>query len=225
MLNNELLFALHATLLSGFALAMLRLGREALVATMCMYTILSNLLVTKQMTLLGMDTICTDVFTIGSVLCLNLLQEYYGKAVTQRAISINFACMLVYLVLGQLHLAYTPNQFDTMQQHFVPIITPMLRIIIVSVLSYLLTQLFDSYFYGLLKARFPDGYLLSRNLLSLATSQLLDTVIFSYGALYGTVHSVGSIIVISYIIKLAAIACTAPFITISHYFVAPRHHD
>ena len=62
-------------------------------------------------------------------------------------------------------------------------------------------------------------------MIALATSQLIDTIIFSYGALYGTVHSVGSIIVVSYLVKLAAIACTAPFITVSHYFVAPHHHD
>ena len=50
---------------------------------------------------------------------------------------INFAATLCYLVMSGFLLWYTPNSFDTMHAHFTPILAPMLRIIIASVVVYL----------------------------------------------------------------------------------------
>ncbi len=223
---NELIFLCHSSLVAATTLLLLWFGKEGLTAGICLFSILSNLLVTKQIMLFGFETISTDVFTIGAVFCLNLLQEHFGKGAAKRAIACNFALLLIYLVLCQLHLAYEANSFDTMQPHFVAILTPMLRLIMVSVASYVLSQLFDSFLYGKLKTMFHGRHLLLRNIISSASSQLFDTVFFSFAALYGTVHSIWHVIIVSFCIKLIVILCGAPFIALSNILMSStRHHE
>jgi len=213
---NELLFLLHSIFIASFMLVLLRFcSSTGLVAGICLFTFLSNLFVTKQITLFGFDTISTDVFTIGAVFGLNLLQEYFGLAATRKAIGCNFVFMISYLVFSQLHLAYLPNAYDTTQQAFTLILQPMTRLIVASVASYMISQYFDASLYGILKRFFNNKYLLARNVLSLACSQLLDTVFFTFAALYGSVHNVFDIIVVSYAIKLLVIALNSPFILLS----------
>lgn len=214
-MTNELIFLGHSTLVASITLGLLVLGREGLTAGVCLFSVLSNLFVTKQITLFGLHTISTDVFTIGAVFGLNLLQEHFGIASVKRAITCNFALLIAYLALCQVHLAYTPNAFDTMQTASQALLTPMLRIIVASVASYLLSQLFDMHLYRLLKQYFAGRHVVLRNILSLSCSQLVDTVFFSFAALYGTVHSVGHVIIVSYAIKMLVVVGISPFIGLS----------
>lgn len=218
---NEILFILHVMLVAGFTLASLAMGKQALTATICLFSILSNLFVTKQITLFGLPVVCTDVFTIGSILGLNMLQEFYGRTLAQKTIVINFAVTLFYLAMSILQVWYIPNEFDTMHAHFAVILTPMLRIIIASVLVYLLVQIIDAQLYGYLKKYFDSRYLLARNLFSLSATQLLDTILFSFAALYGSVHSVWHVIFVSYSVKLIVIFCSAPFISLAKTTIKP----
>lgn len=217
--SNELLFFLHVGAVAGLTLGSLAMGKEALTATICLFSILANLFVTKQITLFGFSVVSTDVFMIGSILGLNMLQEFFGRALAQKTILINFAVTLFYLLMSLVQVWYIPNEFDTMHQHFQILLTPMLRIIIASVLVYLLVQIIDAQLYGFLKNRFQGRYLLARNVFSLSATQLLDTMLFSFAALYGSVHSVWHIIFVSYSIKLLVILCSAPFISLAKMII------
>jgi uncharacterized integral membrane protein (TIGR00697 family) len=218
-IHNEILFLLHIITVAGFTLGSLVMGKEALTATICLFSILANLFVTKQITLFGFSVVSTDVFMIGSILGLNMLQEFFGRALAQKTILINFVVTLFYLMMSLIHIWYVPNEFDTMHQHFHIILTPMLRIIIASVLVYLLVQIIDAQLYGFLKNRLHGRFLLIRNLLSLSVTQLIDTILFSFAALYGNVHSVWHIIFVSYTIKLLVIFCSAPFISFAKLII------
>lgn len=223
---NELIFLCHSALVASITLLLLWVGKEGLTAGICLFSILSNLLVTKQINLFGLETITTDVFTIGAVFCLNLIQEHFGKAATKRAITCNFILLISYLFMCKLHLAYQPNSFDIMQPHFEILLSPMVRITIASIISYLLSQLFDAYVYGRLKVIFKGRHLVLRNTLTLASSQLLDTIFFTFAALYGTMHNVWHIIIISYAIKIIVIACSTPFIALSTFLISKSpHHE
>ena len=135
---NEPLFLLHTVGIIAGSLFFLKLGKEALISFICMQGILSNLLVTKQITLFGLDATSSDVFAVGLIISLNLLQEYYGKQVTQRAILISFWMLFAYLAMTQIHLMYTPNAFDVMDPHFHAIFALMPRLTISSLSVYLL---------------------------------------------------------------------------------------
>lgn len=212
---NELFFIIHTIIIACFALGSLALGSSALVAFICLQCALANLFVIKQITLFGFTATCADAFTVGATIGLNLLQEYFGKEIAKRAIWINFFLLIFYAIVSQFHLMYVPDAADITQQHFLPILKCMPRIVIASFSVYLFTQMTDYYLYGILKKMFHDKYIILRNYASIAFCQLLDTVLFSYLGLYGIIDNIGEVIVISYLIKLASIVIATPFVGFS----------
>ena len=80
---------------------MLAIGNQALCSFLCVQAILANLFVIKQITLLGFTATASDMYIVGSVLTLNLLQEYYGKDEARRAIWISFSMLLFYTIVSQ----------------------------------------------------------------------------------------------------------------------------
>ncbi|MBX9831215.1 queuosine precursor transporter [Candidatus Babeliales bacterium] len=212
---NEVIFFAHTFLMSLFTLAALKLGKEALISFICLQSILANLFVTKQMTLFGFDVTCSDVYMVGALFGLNLLQEFFGKKYVYSAIAISFFIVIFYLIMTQLHLAYLPNSYDATQTHFAALLNFMPRIIIASIVTYVLVQLLDTQLYSALKVLFKGRYPFLRNLVSLSCSQSIDTVMFSFLGLYGLVGSITHVIVVSLAIKIIAISLTAPFTTIA----------
>lgn len=212
---NEFIFLFHTIIIALASLGALLIGKEALVGFICIQSILSNLFVTKQITLFGLTVTCTDVFAVGALLSLNMLQEFFGRDIVKKTILINFFMLIFYVAMSQLHLWYIPNSFDSMHQHFASILSIMPRITIASVSVYGFVQLFDAQLFSILKQLFNSKYLVIRNIISLTCSQLLDTILFSYLALYGIVESVWHVIIVSFIIKLFVIACNTPFIALA----------
>lgn len=218
-MSNELLFLAHALAIGMFALVSLRFGKEALVAFIATCGILANLFVVKQITLFGLTATGSDAFTIGAVLGLNLLQEYYGKESTIKAIWISFIMLVLYGLMSQIHLAYVPSPFDTMHAHFAPILGLMPRIVIASFTAYIIVAYFEAWLYRILKNRWHEKHLVLRNYISMSIAQLLDTILFSFLGLYGVVEHVWHIIAISYAIKIATIAVATPLVGFSKYFL------
>ncbi len=223
---NELVFILHTAIISCFALGALALGRYALVAFVCVQCILANLFVIKQTTLFGLHATCSDAFTVGATLGLNLLQEYFGRDITKKAIWINFFMLIFYAIVSQIHLAYTPSIVDSMHPHFQHLLTFMPRIVIASFSVYLFVHFVDYYLYGTLKRICNQKYLLIRNYASIIICQLIDTILFSFLGLYGIIEHIWQVILVSYLIKLAAIFVITPFISFSRriYQATRQHH-
>ena len=212
---NELVFLIQSIVMGIFALVSLRLGKIGLTCFVTITCILANLFVVKQIILCGYTATASDAYSIGAVLGLNLLQEYYDRATAQRAIVISFILLIFYCIVSQLHLAYDPCIADAAHAHYLAILGWMPRIVAASLSVYITVQYIDAWFYGFLK-RFTQGnYLVARNVLSLIICQLLDTILFSFLGLYGILDNITEIIIVSYSIKLAAIAISIPFIMLS----------
>jgi len=222
---NEIFFIIHSITIATSTLIALALGRNALVAFICVQCILANLFVIKQITLFGLTATCADAFTIGATLGLNLLQEYFGKDITKKAIWANFFLLIFYAIVSQIHLLYIPTITDTTQQHFLPLLQLMPRIVIASFSVYLFVQMLDYYLYGLLKKAFENKYLVLRNYFSIALCQLIDTILFSFLGLYGFVDNVMHIIIISYSVKLMSIVIATPFVSLSQSIYHRTHNN
>jgi uncharacterized integral membrane protein (TIGR00697 family) len=204
---NELFFFFHIFLVVGFVLGALRLGQGALVALISLQGVLANLFVIKQIDLFGFSVTCSDVFAIGGILSLNLLQEYFGKEAASRAVKVSLLALLFFAVMSQVHLWYVPNEFDGTQEAFEGIFSQSLRIVLASLATFYAVQRFDVWFFGVLKGRFA-----LRVAGSLVVSQAIDTVLFSLLGLYGLVESVGDVMLVSFLIKCLIVAVSAPFV-------------
>ncbi|MBU1008332.1 queuosine precursor transporter [Candidatus Dependentiae bacterium] len=216
---NELLFFLQAILVAGIVLGALVLGEEALVACISLLFVLANLFVTKQIMLFGFYVTSADVYIIGAVLGFNLLQEYFGREIARKAIWISFFISLVVLVLSQIHLSYLPNMYDTTQDSFVTIMGLLPRIVCASLVAHVGAQYVRLFFYGVLKRVCEDRYFLARNLVVTVTEQLVDTVIFGFVGLYGVVHAVTDVFVVSFTIKVVVIFCAVPWVLLAKKLV------
>ena len=220
---NELLFIIHTIIVAGSALVALKLGKEALVGFICLLSILSNLFITKQIALFGCNVTGGEVFAVGAIFGLNVLQEFYGREIVQKTVRINFFMLFFYLAMSQLHLWYLPNQYDTMHPHFSNILAIMPRITLASITVYFVVQTFDAYFYHGLKTLCSGRYLLVRTATALICSQLLDTIFFTYLGLYGIIADPWHVIMVSMVIKLAAIAGATPFMLLAKKLVPHRN--
>ena len=158
---NEIIFFSHIIIMSLSTLVALRMGKEALVALISIQAVLSNLFVVKEVTHFGLASTGADAFTIGTVLGLNLLQEYYGREIAQKAIWISLFSLFFYGVVSQIHIYYIPHPHDTMDSCFKTILTSMPHIIVASFIVYFITQQLDYALFGILKTAFEGKYALS----------------------------------------------------------------
>lgn len=210
---NELIFLIHLMCIGITTLAMLRFGLVGLVSFLCAQAMLANLFVIKQINLLGLNATASDVYIIGSVLTLNLIQEYYSKQEARKAIWISFALLVFYTIVSQIHLAYIPSSSDFSQSVYYAILSFMPRITIASMVTYVIVQYFDTFFYAILRRLTQGKFLTIRNMTSIFVSQLLDTVLFSILGLYGIVDNIMQIMLVSFSIKMIAMIVLVPSIT------------
>ncbi|MBI2352811.1 queuosine precursor transporter [Candidatus Dependentiae bacterium] len=214
MINN-ILFLLQISIISFTTIGFGLLGKEALVAYISLLFVIANIFVIKQIQLFSWYATSADAFIIGISLALNLLQEFWGKEIARKAIWISFLCSAVYMIMSQFLIWYIPTKEDIFHPHITIVLQHSFRIVIASFLSYLITQYIDISFYGYLKQKTKSRFFVIRNFISIAISQLLDTILFSFLGLYGILYNISHIILISYIIKLIAIGITIPWLFIS----------
>ncbi len=215
---NELLFFAHVFLVAVSSLAVLRFGKAGLITLIALESVVANLFVVKQVVLFGLHVTCSDVFIIGSLLSLNLLQEFYDREAAQKATKVSFFAMFFFMIMAKVHLLYLPSEFDASQGAFLGILTHTPRLVIASMLVYFLAQQLDVRLFCWLKHRFGGWPLALRTGISLVISQTFDTVLFSFLGLYGTVASIEHIVIMSLLIKAVVIGCSMPFVAVSRRF-------
>ncbi len=209
---NELIFFLQIAVLLGFTFICHRLGKEALFYCFEVLALIAFLFFIKQIKLLGLNVTAGDAYIIGSLLGLNLLQEFHSQKDAQKATLVCFFYLLFFAVASQMHLLYAPSFFDQSQAAFSTLLTPAPRLLIASLSVFFLVQQFDIRFFAFLKNRLPHTKFATRAAIALTVSQFLDTVLFSFAGLYGLVESVTEIILFSFAIKMIVISSSAPIL-------------
>lgn len=213
---NEAIFCLQLAAALGVLAVAVRMGQQALTGYIALSGVLANLFVIKQISLFGFTVTCSDVFAVGGMLGLNLLQEFYGKSAAKKAVQASFLALVCFALFSQVHLLYAPSAVDTTHEAFHQILSSSPRIVIASIGVYVLVQRFDLFFFSALAKPIP--LLGARLTLSLLVSQALDTVLFSLAGLYGLVASLFDIMLISYLIKCAVIASASPVASLYRRF-------
>ena len=204
---NECIFFTHIMLLFGALVLAKRFGKEALSVIISLQVVLANLFVTKQITLFGLEVTPTDAYMIGSLVGMNLLQEYFGKESAKKMLSINTYILIFFTAVSMIQIAYRPSLHDSFHSSFFTILSTSPRIFLSSIVVFFISQKFDVELFALFRKRFALPLAMT---FSLIISQGCDTILFSYLALYGIVHSLSSIILMSYAIKLITLFSMTP---------------
>ncbi len=217
--RNEAVFFLHVLAAGVILLGAAKLGRTWLTSLIVVCTVLMNIAVAKQMTLFGLQVTGGNVLFATVFLANDVLNEHFGLQAARRAVLTGFAAGLVTVVMMQFVLAYKPDANDTSQPHLLYFfnVRAFPRIVIVSMISYLLAQLLDTQLYRMIRrATGRDRLLWLRSNASTWISQAFDTVFFTTAALVGTFihtwqHWLGAV-VFAYIIKITVAAVDTSFL-------------
>lgn len=221
---NELWFCLHVMISLTFLTLCLRLGKECLIAFLSLSAVLANLFVLKQMNFFGLTITCSDVYAVGAILTLNIVQEYYGKTEAKKASKIGFLCMVFFAIMTKMHLGYAPSPVDQTQNAFLAILGATPRIVAASIATFFLVQRMDIVLFSALRSRFEGKYFPFRATLSLLCSQTFDTVCFTFLGLYGLIENPMHVIAFSLFIKIVVISLSAPVTLVSHRFLEGKEH-
>lgn len=218
ILYNEILFIFQTFVILAATLIAFRMGKQYLIGWVAASIVLANIFVTKQMKLFGLDATGGNVLYASIFLATDLLNEHYSKKAAKDAVKIGFFAALLYLISSQCIIRYLPSEYDTAHNGMQTIFAFAPRIIIASLLAYLVSQFHDIWAYHFIWKRTGQKLLWLRNNGSTWISQLIDSVIFTVVAFIGTfpVKVVFQIILSTYLLKIVVALLDTPFMYLSY---------
>ncbi len=155
-----------------------------------------------------------------SFLITDAICEFHSKEDAKKAIASGFIGSILLVVGIQIVIAWDAPVFWEGQQALVQTLGMTSRIVLASLLAYIVSQNWDVYVFTSMKRATRGKALWLRNIASTSTSQLIDTVIFITIAFAGTMprEAVIGMIIGQYIVKLLIAALDTPFLYgMKHY--------
>ena len=218
---NEPLIIFSFILIYGSIVLFYRLfGKGGLLAFNVLATILANIEVLLLVRAFGIEMTLGNVLFASTFLITDILSENHGKQYANRAVVISTICSIVFILVSQMWLLYTPSENDWASSSFRTIFSSTPRIICASLGVYCISQLVDVWLYhkwwDWCKKRFGDSRrgLWIRNNGSTLISQLLNTLLYTTFAFYGTypISTLVSIFISSYAIFFVTSLLDTPFV-------------
>lgn len=208
-MSNELLlissvFVIYLSLLLWFYL----FGKSGLYAFTVLATIAANIEVLILIKAFGIEQTLGNVLFASTFLATDILSETHDKKTAKKAVRIGLMTSVTFIVFSQFWLYYTPSPNDFAFDSIVTIFKNTPRLMISSLVVYLISQFYDVWIYHKIwdlttkKSNDRKKYLWLRNNLSTLSSQLINTVLFTLFAFYGVydLKTLTSIFIASYII-------------------------
>lgn len=214
---NELLFLFQTLVILTITLLAFRMGKQYLIGWVAASIVLANIFVTKQMKLFGLTATGGNVLYASIFLATDLLNEHYSREDAKDAVKIGFMASLLYLISSQFIVYYVPFESDKIHEGMQSIFDLAPRIIVASLLAYLVSQFHDIWAYNFIWKKTGQKLLWLRNNGSTWISQLIDSVLFSVVAFMGTGYDVFQIIISTYILKIFVAFLDTPFMYLSYW--------
>ena len=227
---NEVIFAVTVLLYLGSVLLLYKLfGKNGLYAFAIFGTLLGNIAVCKNVDLFGLSTTAGNVLYASTFLVTDILSEKYGKKSATRAVLYSFSIMLLWMLGTQLILWFTPNENDFVNESLKVVFGLVPRITAGSLAGFIVSQNLDVALYHLIWNRTGGGkrMLWLRNNGSTLTSQLVDTVIFTFIAFWGVYPAPVfiSILLTTYLFKAIVALLDTPFMYLARKLRPMREEE
>lgn len=218
---NEILIILSFIVIYGGVILFYRLfGKNGLLAFNIFATLLANIEVMLLVRAFGIEMTLGNVLFASTFLVTDILSENHGRKDANRAVVISTLCSVFFIAISQMWLLYTPSEGDWASGAFRTLFSNTPRIVCASLGVYLISQLTDVWLYhkwwDWCKKRFGDSKkgLWIRNNGSTMMSQLLNTLLYTTLAFYGTypTSTLISIFVSTYAIYFVTSLLDTPFV-------------
>jgi uncharacterized integral membrane protein (TIGR00697 family) len=178
-MTNEILFIFFTLFLLTLSLTAFRFGKAYMFVLIAIFSILMNIFVLKQFNLFGLVVTGGNALYGAMFLLTDILSEHYGKREAFKAVLIGFMTSALFVIATQVLLTFTINEFDFAQPLLVTLFSLAPRILLGSMLAYIISQSFDVWAFNKIKKLTNSKYLWLRNNGSTLVSQFIDTMIFT----------------------------------------------
>ena len=221
---NELIFIITVLIYLGSVLLLYKLfGKNGLYAFAIFGTLLGNIAVCKNVDIFGVATTAGNVLYASTFLITDILSEKYGKKDASKAVAYSFSTMILWMLGTQLILWFVPNENDYINESLETVFGLVPRITIASLIGFICSQNIDVFLYHFIWKKTGNGKskLWLRNNGSTFTSQLIDTVLFTFIAFWGVYPGdvFLSILLTTYIFKIIVALLDTPFIYLARKVV------
>lgn len=219
-MNELLLIASLLVVYGGVLLAFRLFGKTGLYCFTCIATITANIEVLILVNAFGMEQTLGNILFASTFLVTDILSEIAGKKGAQKAVNLGIFTSVLFIIISQSWLLYQPSANDWAQEPIRSIFSNTPRLMIVSVLVYAICQRFDVWAYhkwwNFTKTKFGDEkrFLWLRNNGSTLISQLLNTILYTFGAFWGMYEFpvLINIALASYVIFIVTSLADTPFV-------------
>lgn len=233
MTNELLIIASFVVIYGGVVLFYRFFGKKGLLAFNVLATILANIEVLILVNAFGIEMTLGNVLFASTFLITDILSENHGKEDANKAVIISTLCSIFFIMLSQMWLLYEPSTEDRVSDAIHTIFSNTPRIVCASLGVYLLSQLTDVWLYhkwwDWCRKRFGNARsgLWIRNNGSTLISQLLNTLLYTFLAFYGTypIDTLLSIFISTYLIYVVTSLLDTPFVYWCRNIHDKRHNN
>ncbi len=181
--------------------------------------VISNVIAIKIISIGGLIGPAAVICYALTFVVTDTIAEIWGKERTKFIVILGFFASIISAVMIKMAILLPSASFWGGQKEYELILGNNLRIVIASMLAYIISQNHDIWAFHFWKNKTSGKYLWVRNNLSTSISQLLDTSIFIFVAFYGTGVPILSMIIGQYIIKLIIAILDTPLVYLLVNFI------
>lgn len=192
-------------------------GVELIIGTFVGLIVISNVVANKLVVFWKFAIPAGIIAYSASFLLTDVLVEFYSKKKAQKAVWAGFFASVVSLLVIFIAIKWPSASFWTFQEEFNLVLKNTWRIVLASLVAYLLSQNHDIWSFNFWKKKTKGKFLWLRNNASTFVSQLIDTLVFVVIAFYG-LFPIFPIIIGLLIAKLLVAVLDTPFIYLIRYF-------
>ena len=220
-MQNEINLIISLAITYGLVIGLFRIFKEqGLYLWTIVATIAANIEVMIVVNAFGMEMTLGNILFASTFLVTDICSEIYGKKVAQKSVYMGIATSILFVIISQSWLLYQPSDADWAMPFIKAIFSNTPRMMITGIVVYSIVQMFDVWAYHkwweFTKKKFGDEkrFLWLRNNGSTIISQLLNTMLFTWGAFAGMydTKTLVSIACSSYAIFIVTSLTDTPFV-------------
>ena len=218
---NEFLLIISLLVSFGSTVLFFRIfGKSGLFAWIGICAVFANIEVTILVHAFGMDQTLGNTLFASSFLATDILSEIYGKKDANKGVLVGIFTTILFILLSFMWIHYIPAQGDWAMPFVKQLFANTPRVLLASLVAYAVSEAFDVWLYHkwwtLTEKKYgnKNKFLWFRNNFSTLISQLVNIVIFNFGAFSGIykLQELMSITVACYVIYIVTSLLDTPFI-------------
>jgi len=220
-LHNEILWILFVIFdLSVVLLAFRLWGKNGLYAMIACSGVICNIQVVITVQLFGLVATLGNIVYASIFLATDILSEHFGPRAARKGVWIGFFTLIWATVAMQFAVHFVPDESDFMLGHVRELFSLMPRIVVASLVAYLISQHHDIWAFDFWKKRTAGKHLWLRNNASTLISQLMDSLVFTLIAFVGEFDTgvLIQILITTYLMKVIVAVADTPFVYLSRSF-------